>query len=226
MSLLAFDLLLFPAGQMQRKRDKNNPPQNAGARGSRFAHGPAVPCVSPCPSGARAAGSGALSEEMCVFIPPTLLSPMPFALGLILRRCTLDEEGIAYWESPTYIKCVSIDYRNIQMMVRHIVLSSQLAPSPLTAAYIGREEIPAAGGYGQLHRVCTRVNHPTELNRATAWQRVGCEQTSSWSLEWDQTHASGCSNTAHFFFQECMEGSHQHPAQSPLSFPYLCRVRT
>lgn len=39
-------------------------------------------------------------------------------LGLILRRCTLDEEGIAYWEPPTYVKCVSIDYRNIQMMVR------------------------------------------------------------------------------------------------------------
>lgn len=38
--------------------------------------------------------------------------------GLILRRCELDEEGIAFWEPPTYIRCVSIDYRNIQMMVR------------------------------------------------------------------------------------------------------------
>lgn len=44
-----------------------------------------------------------------------LFFPLP---GLILRRCTLDEEGIAYWEPPTYVKCVSIDYRNIQMLVR------------------------------------------------------------------------------------------------------------
>lgn len=42
----------------------------------------------------------------------------PASPGLILRRCELDEEGIAYWEPPTYIRCVSIDYRNIQMMVR------------------------------------------------------------------------------------------------------------
>lgn len=48
--------------------------------------------------------------------------PLP---GLILRRCILDEEGIAYWEPPTYIKCVSIDYRNIQMMVRQTDFSAQ-----------------------------------------------------------------------------------------------------
>lgn len=37
--------------------------------------------------------------------------------GLILRRCTLDEEGIAYWENPTYMKCISNDYRSIQTLV-------------------------------------------------------------------------------------------------------------
>nr|XP_023958470.1 adhesion G protein-coupled receptor B1 isoform X4 [Chrysemys picta bellii] len=47
------------------------------------------------------------------------------ATGLILRRCTLDEEGIAYWETPTYIKCVSIDYRNIQMMTREHLSKAQ-----------------------------------------------------------------------------------------------------
>ncbi|XP_075776136.1 adhesion G protein-coupled receptor B1 isoform X5 [Pelodiscus sinensis] len=47
------------------------------------------------------------------------------ATGLILRRCTLDEEGIAYWESPTYIKCVSIDYRNIQVMTREHLSKAQ-----------------------------------------------------------------------------------------------------
>ncbi|NXD14389.1 AGRB1 protein, partial [Nothocercus nigrocapillus] len=47
------------------------------------------------------------------------------ATGLILRRCTLDEEGIAYWDPPTYIKCVSIDYRNIQMMTREHLSKAQ-----------------------------------------------------------------------------------------------------
>ncbi|RMC14727.1 hypothetical protein DUI87_06900 [Hirundo rustica rustica] len=47
------------------------------------------------------------------------------ATGLILRRCILDEEGIAYWEPPTYIKCVSIDYRNIQMMTREHLAKAQ-----------------------------------------------------------------------------------------------------
>ncbi|XP_043861300.1 adhesion G protein-coupled receptor B1 isoform X3 [Dromiciops gliroides] len=47
------------------------------------------------------------------------------ATGLILRRCVLDEEGIAYWEPPTYIKCISIDYRNIQMMTREHLAKAQ-----------------------------------------------------------------------------------------------------
>lgn len=37
--------------------------------------------------------------------------------GLILRRCSLDEEGVAYWENPTYMKCISNDYRSIQTLV-------------------------------------------------------------------------------------------------------------
>ncbi|XP_055981311.1 adhesion G protein-coupled receptor B1 isoform X2 [Sorex fumeus] len=47
------------------------------------------------------------------------------ATGLILRRCELDEEGVAYWEPPTYIRCVSIDYRNIQMMTREHLAKAQ-----------------------------------------------------------------------------------------------------
>uniref|UniRef100_A0AAX7UXV5 Adhesion G protein-coupled receptor B1b n=1 Tax=Astatotilapia calliptera TaxID=8154 RepID=A0AAX7UXV5_ASTCA len=39
------------------------------------------------------------------------------ASGLILRRCTLDAIGLASWENPTYIKCVSKNYENIQMLV-------------------------------------------------------------------------------------------------------------
>lgn len=40
-----------------------------------------------------------------------------YVAGLILRRCSLDVEGIAYWENPTYMKCVSNDYRSIQTLV-------------------------------------------------------------------------------------------------------------
>lgn len=40
-----------------------------------------------------------------------------FTTGLILRRCTLDAIGLASWENPTYIKCVSKNYENIQMLV-------------------------------------------------------------------------------------------------------------
>lgn len=50
--------------------------------------------------------------------------------GLVLRRCELDEDGIAYWEPPTYIRCVSIDYRNIQMMVGAGPASCPAPPVP------------------------------------------------------------------------------------------------
>ncbi|XP_030045872.1 adhesion G protein-coupled receptor B1 [Microcaecilia unicolor] len=47
------------------------------------------------------------------------------ATGLILRRCTLDEDGNAFWEPPTYIKCVSIDYKNVQMMTKEHLAKAQ-----------------------------------------------------------------------------------------------------
>ncbi|KAJ8005411.1 hypothetical protein DPEC_G00146370 [Dallia pectoralis] len=49
----------------------------------------------------------------------------PNAVGLILRRCTLDDEGIAYWENPTYMKCVSNDYRSIQTLTREHLYKAQ-----------------------------------------------------------------------------------------------------
>uniref|UniRef100_A0A8C2JWG2 Adhesion G protein-coupled receptor B1a n=1 Tax=Cyprinus carpio TaxID=7962 RepID=A0A8C2JWG2_CYPCA len=45
--------------------------------------------------------------------------------GLILRRCSLDDEGIAYWENPTYMKCVSNDYRSIQTLTRDHLSKAQ-----------------------------------------------------------------------------------------------------
>ncbi|KAM3929041.1 adhesion G protein-coupled receptor B1 isoform 2-T2 [Leptodactylus fuscus] len=47
------------------------------------------------------------------------------ATGLILRKCVLDEVGEAYWEAPTYIKCVSLDYRNLQQMIREHLSKAQ-----------------------------------------------------------------------------------------------------
>ncbi|KAM4705933.1 adhesion G protein-coupled receptor B1 [Rhinophrynus dorsalis] len=47
------------------------------------------------------------------------------ATGLILRKCVLDDDGDAYWETPTYIKCVSLDYRNIQQMMREHLAKAQ-----------------------------------------------------------------------------------------------------
>ncbi|XP_069393384.1 adhesion G protein-coupled receptor B1 isoform X9 [Paralichthys olivaceus] len=49
----------------------------------------------------------------------------PNAMGLILRRCTLDEEGVAYWENPTYMKCISNDYRSIQTLTREHLSKAQ-----------------------------------------------------------------------------------------------------
>ena len=61
---------------------------------------------------------GTLAADVGILLRSGRWSRPPISTGLILRRCELDEEGIAYWEPPTYIRCVSIDYRNIQMMVR------------------------------------------------------------------------------------------------------------
>uniref|UniRef100_A0AAR2L9X5 Adhesion G protein-coupled receptor B1a n=1 Tax=Pygocentrus nattereri TaxID=42514 RepID=A0AAR2L9X5_PYGNA len=49
----------------------------------------------------------------------------PNAVGLILRRCSLDDEGIAYWENPTYMKCISNDYRSIQTLTRDHLSKAQ-----------------------------------------------------------------------------------------------------
>uniref|UniRef100_A0A1A8G3H0 Brain-specific angiogenesis inhibitor 1 n=1 Tax=Nothobranchius korthausae TaxID=1143690 RepID=A0A1A8G3H0_9TELE len=49
----------------------------------------------------------------------------PNAMGLILRRCSLDEEGIAYWDHPTYMKCISNDYRSIQTLTREHLSRAQ-----------------------------------------------------------------------------------------------------
>ncbi|XP_060725777.1 adhesion G protein-coupled receptor B1 isoform X1 [Tachysurus vachellii] len=49
----------------------------------------------------------------------------PNAAGTIFRRCSLDEEGIAYWEIPSYMKCISNDYRSIQTLTRDHLSKAQ-----------------------------------------------------------------------------------------------------
>ncbi|XP_026769612.1 adhesion G protein-coupled receptor B1 isoform X9 [Pangasianodon hypophthalmus] len=49
----------------------------------------------------------------------------PNAAGTIFRRCSLDEEGIAYWENPSYMKCISNDYRSIQTLTRDHLSKAQ-----------------------------------------------------------------------------------------------------
>lgn len=34
-----------------------------------------------------------------------------------MRRCSLDGVGLASWEDPTHIKCISKNYENIQTLV-------------------------------------------------------------------------------------------------------------
>ncbi|XP_061886022.1 adhesion G protein-coupled receptor B1-like isoform X2 [Entelurus aequoreus] len=51
------------------------------------------------------------------------------AAGLILRRCSLNAVGLATWESPTYIKCVSKNYDNIQIMSKDYSSKARVAQS-------------------------------------------------------------------------------------------------
>ncbi|XP_048085915.1 LOW QUALITY PROTEIN: adhesion G protein-coupled receptor B1-like [Alosa alosa] len=47
------------------------------------------------------------------------------ATGVILRRCTMDAIGLAYWESPTHVKCVSKEYQDIQTLSREHLAKAQ-----------------------------------------------------------------------------------------------------
>ncbi|XP_051991715.1 adhesion G protein-coupled receptor B1-like [Xyrauchen texanus] len=47
------------------------------------------------------------------------------ATGLILRRCTLDAIGLAFWENPTHVKCISKQFLDIQTLTRDHVTQSQ-----------------------------------------------------------------------------------------------------
>lgn len=48
--------------------------------------------------------------------------------GLVLRRCSLDAVGLASWEDPTHIKCISKNYENIQTLVSPSLLFDSAFP--------------------------------------------------------------------------------------------------
>ncbi|XP_072904314.1 adhesion G protein-coupled receptor B1 isoform X10 [Hemitrygon akajei] len=49
----------------------------------------------------------------------------PSAAGIILRNCLLDDDGIAFWEPPSFTKCVSNDYQMLQTETREHLTKAQ-----------------------------------------------------------------------------------------------------
>uniref|UniRef100_A0A3P8NGN8 Adhesion G protein-coupled receptor B1 n=1 Tax=Astatotilapia calliptera TaxID=8154 RepID=A0A3P8NGN8_ASTCA len=95
----------------------------------------------------------------------------PNAMGLILRRCTLDEEGIAYWENPTYMKCISNDYRSIQTLTREHLSKAQrgLVGDGVSEVMTKLREISSDGtSYsGDLLAIVDVLKNMTEIFRRT-----------------------------------------------------------
>ncbi|XP_043938669.1 adhesion G protein-coupled receptor B2 isoform X2 [Protopterus annectens] len=58
------------------------------------------------------------------------------ATGSASRRCLLNADGVAYWDPPSFARCISHDYRYL-----HISLREHLAKGQRTAAGIGMSQI-------------------------------------------------------------------------------------
>ncbi|XP_019744473.1 brain-specific angiogenesis inhibitor 1-like isoform X3 [Hippocampus comes] len=93
------------------------------------------------------------------------------AAGLILRRCSLNAVGLATWESPTYVKCVSKNYENIRMLSRDYITKAQKAPSiDGVAEVISRLRFSTDEGAtysGDLMAVMEILKNITELYKAS-----------------------------------------------------------
>uniref|UniRef100_A0A8C6MJ94 Adhesion G protein-coupled receptor B1b n=1 Tax=Nothobranchius furzeri TaxID=105023 RepID=A0A8C6MJ94_NOTFU len=84
------------------------------------------------------------------------------ASGLILRRCTLDAIGLASWENPTYIQCVSKNYENIQMLMGQSIDGVAEVISRLR--FSSDEQAKYSG---DLLAVMETLRNTTELYKAT-----------------------------------------------------------
>ncbi|XP_072304148.1 adhesion G protein-coupled receptor B1-like isoform X2 [Eucyclogobius newberryi] len=93
------------------------------------------------------------------------------ASGLILRRCTLDAIGLAFWENPTHIKCVSQNYENIQTLSRDYNAKAQMGQSvDGIAEVISRLRFSSDEGAkysGDLLTVMEVLKNTTEVYKAT-----------------------------------------------------------
>uniref|UniRef100_A0A673BBA9 Adhesion G protein-coupled receptor B1b n=1 Tax=Sphaeramia orbicularis TaxID=375764 RepID=A0A673BBA9_9TELE len=93
------------------------------------------------------------------------------ASGLIVRRCTLDAVGLASWENPSYIKCVSKNYDNIQMLSRDYISKAQIGQSvDGVAEVISRLRFSSDEGAkysGDLMAVMEILKNTTELYKGT-----------------------------------------------------------
>ncbi|KAG7225484.1 hypothetical protein INR49_027479 [Caranx melampygus] len=93
------------------------------------------------------------------------------ASGLILRRCTLDAVGLASWENPTHIKCVSESYDNIQKLSRDHISKAQMGQSvDGVAEVISRLRFSSDEGAkysGDLLAIMEILKNTTELYKGT-----------------------------------------------------------
>uniref|UniRef100_A0A8C9WF16 Adhesion G protein-coupled receptor B3 n=1 Tax=Scleropages formosus TaxID=113540 RepID=A0A8C9WF16_SCLFO len=49
----------------------------------------------------------------------------PNATGTTSRRCSLDQRGVAFWEQPSYARCITNEYRFLQQSVREHLAKGQ-----------------------------------------------------------------------------------------------------
>ncbi|GLD59246.1 brain-specific angiogenesis inhibitor 1-like protein [Lates japonicus] len=93
------------------------------------------------------------------------------ASGMILRRCTLDAVGLASWENPAHIKCVSKNYDNIQMLSRDYISKAQMGESiDGVAEVISRLRFSSDEGAkysGDLLAIMEILKNTTELYKGT-----------------------------------------------------------
>ncbi|XP_068188955.1 adhesion G protein-coupled receptor B1-like [Antennarius striatus] len=93
------------------------------------------------------------------------------ASGLVLRRCSLDAVGLASWENPTHIKCISKNYENIQTLSRDFISKAQAGQNvDGMAEVISRLRFSSDEGAtysGDLLAVMEILKNTTELYKAT-----------------------------------------------------------
>ncbi|XP_026203285.1 adhesion G protein-coupled receptor B1-like [Anabas testudineus] len=93
------------------------------------------------------------------------------ASGLILRRCTLDAVGLASWENPAHIKCVSKNYETVQMLSKEYITKAQMGQSvDGLAEVISRLRFSSDEGAkysGDLLAIMEILKNTTELYQGT-----------------------------------------------------------